>query len=331
MSGVTIKNERDTAIKLLHRALLGGEPVRLTPSTASLSQISVALYKSAEYADRRMPAFDPTKLGPKARSRIVTAAEFGESWYANLCSLTGEKPILHRKQWEWIAILQAILQVGGRRGVVFGVGTEPLPAALASLGCEILATDQLPTSQGADAWNATSQLCTAKDLLNSRKLCEAAQFDRLVSFRNVDMREVPRDLAGFDFCWSSCCFEHLGSLQAGLDFVRASLKLLRPGGVAVHTTEYNIGSAHSTVETPMLSLYRKRDLERFLAELRTEGHVVSPVDYRPGSTLLDKLVAPHSRDGEPHLKYKWGRYVTTSVLLLIQKSAASSHESGTLV
>ena len=51
--------------------------------------------------------------------------------------------------------------------------------------------------------------------LNDRLLCPPARFDQLVTFRPVDMTAIPDDLAGFDFCWSSCALEHLGSLAAG--------------------------------------------------------------------------------------------------------------------
>ena len=39
------------------------------------------------------------------------------------------------------------------------------------------------------------------------------------AYREVDMRAIPTDLRGFDFAWSSCALEHLGSLGAGMAFV----------------------------------------------------------------------------------------------------------------
>ena len=51
------------------------------------------------------------------------------------------------------------------------------------------------------------------------------------------MRDLPDDLGSFDFIWSSCSFEHLGSLGEGERFVLEALRFLKPGGVAVHTTE----------------------------------------------------------------------------------------------
>ena len=37
----------------------------------------------------------------------------------------------------------------------------------------------------------------------------------------------------FDFVWSACAFEHLGSILNGLEFVVNSVKCLKPGGVVL--------------------------------------------------------------------------------------------------
>jgi len=31
---------------------------------------------------------------------------------------------------------------------------------------------------------------------------------------------LPADLTGFDFCWSICALEHLGTIAQGLDFIK---------------------------------------------------------------------------------------------------------------
>ena len=47
---------------------------------------------------------------------------------------------------------------------------------------------------------------------------------RRVSFRAVDMNTIAADLTDFDFCWSSCCFEHLGSIDHGLQFIHNTMR-----------------------------------------------------------------------------------------------------------
>ncbi|MBV8302888.1 MAG: hypothetical protein JOZ04_01660 [Acidimicrobiia bacterium] len=137
------------------------------------------------------------------------------------------------------------------------------------------------------------------------------------------MTDVPDDLRGFDFCWSLCAMEHLGSLEAGLHFVERSLDCLRPGGVAVHTTELNLSSDVSTLDGGTTVLYRKRDLESLVAQLEAGGHKVAPLDLDPGDGVLDAYVdGPPWIDwpGRPVLRVDVEGFVTTSFALVITAS-----------
>ena len=82
-----------------------------------------------------------------------------------------------------------------------------------------------------------------------------------VKLRSVDMNSIPDDIEGYDFTWSACAFEHLGSIDKGLEFVKNSLKCLKPGGIAVHTTEFNASSDQNTLTSGPTVLFRKKDLE----------------------------------------------------------------------
>ncbi len=75
------------------------------------------------------------------------------------------------------------------------------------------------------------------------------------------MNAIDADLQGFDFTWSSCCFEHLGCI-GGRHAVRLNSveRCLRPGGVAVHTAELNLSSDDATIATGLPWLYRRRDM-----------------------------------------------------------------------
>ncbi len=125
----------------------------------------------------------------------------------------------------------------GRRGCGFAVGREPLASQFAALGADILATD-LGDATASAGWSATSQHAAGPEALFWPGLIDRAAFDARVRFMPQDMRALDMAALGaFDFLWSSCSFEHLGGLDAGLRFVLESTALLRPGGVAVHTTE----------------------------------------------------------------------------------------------
>jgi hypothetical protein len=136
------------------------------------------------------------------------------------------------------------------------------------------------------------------------------------------MTNIPDDLrhGTVDFTWSSCAFEHLGSLQAGADFVVASLDTLAPGGVAVHTTEYCVSSDTETVEEGATVLYRRRDITELAERIRALGYRID-VDLTEGTTPEDQHidVPPFS---DVHLRTTLGEYVTTSIGLIIEAPTA---------
>ena len=130
-----------------------------------------------------------------------------------------------------------------------------------------MATDAPADADFRENWAMSSQWTQQVSDLWNAQLVDRASFDRLVSYQPADMNAIPTSLRDFDFCWSACCLEHLGGMRQGLDFIRNSLDTLRPGGVAVHTTEFNLGSNDETLETPSLCLFRKQDIELLMHEL----------------------------------------------------------------
>jgi hypothetical protein len=231
-----------------------------------------------------------------------------------------DKPRFLRKQWEFFFIAQALFErgmlQGGRKGIGFGVGQEPLPALFASFGVEILATDQSYEDAQRAGWAKSGQHSRNLSALNERGICTDEMFHQLVQFAEVDMNGLPAHLAAqFDFCWSSCALEHLGSLKHGTKFIKGSLDLLKPGGIAVHTTEFNLSSDDRTIESEGLSVYRRRDIEELVQEIEGEGHTVEPIDWTRGNGLAETVVdLPPWGRGEPHLRLLCaradvGRYV----------------------
>jgi len=102
-----------------------------------------------------------------------------------------------------------------------------------------------------------------------------------------------------------------------LDFVVAQMACLRPGGVAVHTTEYLVSSNDATVQAGGTVFYRRRDIEELVARLRRAGHDVD-MDYSLGSTPDDVHVdvPPYT---DVHLRTELAGYVTTSLALIVTK------------
>ncbi len=258
-------------------------------------------------------------------SRLCTREQLDTQWFRDWCGLVVREPRLHRKLWEFAFIAQALrereLLQPGKRGLGFGVGSEPLVALFASLGVEVVATDQPATGASANAWGASGQHASRLEDLRDARICTADRFDDLVRFEPVDMNAIPEELAGFDFVWSSCAFEHLGSLDAGLRFVERAMDCLRPGGVAVHTTEFNLTSNAMTIEEANLVVYRRRDIDALVSTLRYAGHRIDDIDFSIGDQPVDHFVDLPPYGDEPHLRLQLGDYACTSLGLIVERSS----------
>jgi hypothetical protein len=234
------------------------------------------------------------------------------------------RPALHRKYWEFFYIAQCLHEAGmlapGKKGLAFAVGREPLPALFASFGCEILATDQDPEQAVLSGWANSNQYSQQIDDLFKEGVCDHETFFSLVRYRSVDMNFIPGDLReGFDFCWSSCSLEHLGSLQHGIRFAENAMDTLRPGGMAIHTTEFNLSSNDETFESESTSYYRRRDMEEMAARLEGRGCRVLPFDWTLGTGFAETVIDQPPYRQSPHLRVRGQEFDCTSVGIVIRK------------
>jgi len=240
---------------------------------------------------------------------------------------------MHRKQWEYVYIIQALYERGmlekGKRGLGFAVGTEPLPSFFASRGCDILATDVNPNEiENSNEWIDTNTHSNCLESLLWSHICDIDILKEHVEFQFLNMNNIPDDVKNYDFCWSACAFEHLGSLQHGKDFLINMLECLKPGGVAVHTTEFNLLSNTRTADKGISVIYRECDLIEIVEELKKQGHYVEPLDFRLDNSPADNVVMtsplPMHEDGRcvtPHIKLELDGFLATSFgLIIIKKS-----------
>jgi SAM-dependent methyltransferase len=173
------------------------------------------------------------------------------------------------------------------KGIVFGVGEERLPSLFASYGCEILATDLNPTEEASQGWAATAQLGSL-DKIYHADLIDRESFDKLVSFEYADMNNISQHLSDkFDFCWTLCAFEHLGSIEKGLQFIENTGKLLKPGGISVHTTEFNYSRA-DTIDNWGTVLFRQSDFENLYSRL--SAYKLPSSNYDVGVNPVDSFI-----------------------------------------
>ena len=247
-----------------------------------------------------------------ATTRLCVARDFRSPWFAPILDALHLGASMHRKYWEFVSIVHA-LEGAGPRGIGFGVGTEPLTSYFASVGRDVLATD---LCEGGVVW--ASQHAGELDAVHNASVCGREAFLAHAHYRNVDMTEIPQDLAcgEFDFAWSSSSLEHLGSAGAGEEFIRQSLRCLRPGGIAAHTTEFNVSEDVRRPKKTSVAVYCRSDVEKLLTETAEEQECDWWLGDEPADAYIDR--GPYTMD--PHLKLELSNTVITSILVVLRKA-----------
>lgn len=245
----------------------------------------------------------------------VRAEDYAQPWFTERRRELNLAPVLHRKLWENCTIAQVYhdrVKFEGR-AIGFGVGRERLPAWLACHGVGVYATDR----PAPGVWNDKQHARNLENITHEG-ICNREQRDAYIRYGSVDMRDIPDTPNEFDFSWSSSCFEHLGSVEAGLDFFCNQMKVLRKGGISAHTTEMNLEGPQ--LRTPDLVTFTLADFHRLADRLEDQGDrlwSLKPL-VMGGNTAADRHVdrAPY---GTPHLNIAIGPHVFTSVLLVAEK------------
>lgn len=307
----------------------------IEPLSLNIKQMGYSLAR--QLAAALPPAGETRPRRVNLPNSLSTQAAIESDWAAHWCNELSIPVIFHRKVWEFCFVLQSLHDRGhiraGARGLGFGCGTEPIPSYLAKHDVSVTATDQAPQSARRGGWMKRGQHATAPDQAHMPYLVDRAHFDRNVQIRYVDMNAIPEDLADYDFCWSICALEHLGSIDHGLRFIENSLKTLRPGGLSVHTTEFNIREHGPTIDNWPSVAFQRKHIERLTARLRAQGHKIAPFDFSLGDGPLDRFVdmPPFHHDlpdyiGEwlgqqAHLKVALAGVVVTCIGIAIEKAS----------
>jgi SAM-dependent methyltransferase len=259
-------------------------------------------------------------------SKACQQEDIESAWFAYWCQQMQVPIVYHRKMWEFCYILQVLydydLLKSGVRGLGFGCGEEPLPSLLAAYDIEITATDLNPQESSAKGWLDTNQNASSIEKIWNSKLCGRELFEKNVSLRYVDMNAIPPDLENsYDFCWSACALEHLGSIDNGLRFIEESIKTLVPSGVCIHTTEFNYLQEDKTVDNCGTVLFRKRDFIKLVQNLTSQGHQVVPLNFEIGDGFLDQFIdiPPYETTQDAHLKLLVDDFATTSFGIIVKR------------
>lgn len=258
-------------------------------------------------------------------SRRVLAIDFDQQWLKDRArELCLEADRMHRKIWEFAAICQVFydnFRDESKKCIGFGCGKEPIPSWLAKYGSVVVATDAPVTEAVKRNWSDTLQHSAKLDDLFFSSIVFRDAFDSSVVFGPVDMNNIPVRLldGSFDFTWSCGSFEHIGGIDASLNFFCNQMRTLKSGGMAAHTTEYNFGSDIDTINSSDLVLFRKQDLKRLDMMLKAQGDKLFPLDLRDGGLPEDEIIDVHPYTNPVHLALRINEHVSTSIILIAQK------------
>lgn len=310
----------------------------------SISKFEISNIKAIAYqlAENKMEEIAskmdiPTTLikeKPCLFSKICEEKDFETNWMHYWIKACGLPVLYQRKYWEFAYICHALFELGflepGKSGLGFGCGQEPLPSVFAKFGVNVLATDAPEELSIAQGWAKSGQHSDSIKKIQNKSICPDETLLNNIKFEGVDMNNIPQRLnSSFDFCWSSCSLEHLGSLDNGLEFILNSIKTLKKGGIAIHTTEYNLDPDSDTFEDGPTVLYQKKHILGLQKKLEPLGYTLEPIDFSIGDGFLDKYIdlPPYPFDAKfpwdqrilkAHLKLALDDYAVTSIGFIIK-------------
>ena len=320
----------ESSIRLAHTqiAALQSRLCDYETATRNLKILSGELGVERHEKNQQRTVSSPCFVPLKAKG--CTEEDMNSAWVAFWSNELRDSPRYQRKLWELCYVSQILHNEGklqqGKHGLGFACGSEPLPSLFAKYGVHILATDLAPDRPESQAWINSGQHVASFERVRRPEICPDPSRLATIEGAYVDMNALPADLDGrFDFCWSICSLEHLGSIANGLNFIENSLRTLKPGGVSVHTMEFNINEGKTIVTGPTV-LFQKHHLLNLAERLRSKGYQVYDFDFDSGHGILDGLVdlPPYDQTGLrscsfAHLKLSIAGFVCTSFSFIVKK------------
>lgn len=246
-----------------------------------------------------------------------------------------EKPRFHRKQWEFALIFLALRKHGllqpDKVGLCLGGGKERVLYAIARHIQRLVVTDLYETDT---TWDCAKTDDPDRFIKTDKPFpVDDAKLQAL----RMDMRRLEFPDNSFDFCYSSCSFEHIGEYGDFLQHLQEVHRVLKEGGVYVFTTELHFGNetiedAHNFIFSPDYL----RDLIAASPLAPDQQPEVSLAAHR-ANLPLPSNVKHLTFDGKnhlgaalmqeyPHLLLLRGKYPFTSISLILRKAETSKEK-----
>jgi len=226
----------------------------------------------------------------------------------------------NRRIWEKSAVLH-LLRLGGfldpkKRGLGIGVGTESLPFYLSRYCDKIIGIDKYESEIWQSAGMSPEEVYESASIPFER--------ERLL-FRDCDMRSLEFQDNEFDFVWSISSIEHVSAIDEYLRVYEEISRVLKPGGKAFITTEWNL-VANNPVYAPGLIALDTVLYPWLVAQLRNLQPVdrLNPTQKRNlNHVMATKFRDPLGRTIRPSVvNLSCGSFLTP-VLLIFHKPLSS--------
>jgi SAM-dependent methyltransferase len=204
---------------------------------------------------------------------------------AELQKLSSEG-FIHRKDWEWALGIIAMRRFGklNEKSTAIGVGsgTEPVPFYLANKVKHVYATDLYGQNDG---WKRAAPSDFPE---NPKKYAPFPYKEDALTVMRMDGTKLEFPSEIFDIAFSFSSIEHFGgggkNHSGALRSVREMERVLKPGGLAVITTEYIINDK----EHP--EFFNRRTIYSDLIDKLERLKLVEPLDLRITSKTLDTVI-----------------------------------------
>jgi SAM-dependent methyltransferase len=255
------------------------------------------------------------------------------AYYDKCQGILARKPgQIHRKDWEWTLGIIAMKRFGklnnkkNNTALGIGAGKELILFYLANHLGHLYATDLYSTKE----WESFAPA----DFPDNPSKYSPFPYNQsaLTALRmNGTQLEFPSD--SFDIVFSFSSIEHFGGedYSGALKSLKEMERVLKPGGIAIVTTEYIINNKNPPDLTNQF--YNERTIYSHLIDKLDVMKLVEPLDLTISQKTLDKGIIDASnavdwdtsridddfKQTNPYVVIKLGNMLVTSIMLVFQK------------
>jgi SAM-dependent methyltransferase len=238
------------------------------------------------------------------------------AWRRALRDLDLDRPkaSFHRKAWEFAHAVYGLrtLKRLSPNAVALGVGSghEHVLYFLANKVSRVVATDLY---EGDFAEKEASAI-----MLHTPAMFAPFHYRKdHLEVLSMDARQLDFPSNTFDFVFSFSSIEHFGGHREAVMALREMFRVLKPGGIAVVTTELILNRLGRT-----RGFFRRREIEPLFLQATGFDLVGGEVDYRVERRFLrEPMEFPYEPTGKPCVVLRRGLTLFTSIALFLQKRA----------